>query len=132
MKSCILKLQEEILKILDNDVEIKRVVNGVYDYVDKNAKLPYIIIGDCETSDLSTEGNDGEEVLQDIEIYSRQRGSEECKQILGLVNKIIFSDLKKIDGFDLNTIKRETSEVFDIEGNLYYGLLQIKLKIGEI
>lgn len=134
MKTCMLSLQKELYQILSKDQQLKSKIKGVFDYVDEDSKFPIITIGDCVSSDYSTSSFDGEEVVQDVHIWSKYKGNKEVKELLSIATEVIFRDLRTLEGgFEIDLIKRDGIEVFtDIDPTVKHGVLRLRITIREI
>ena len=94
MRSCMFSLQKAIFKVLNEDTVLKKKLKGVYDYIDENSKFPIVTIGECYANDYSTDSFNGEDISQEIHIWSKYKGKKECKELARLVLDVIFRDLR--------------------------------------
>lgn len=134
MRSCMLSLQKKIFEILNNNADLKKKIKGVYDYVDENSKFPIVTIGECYVNDYSTDSFNGEDISQEIHVWSKYRGRKECKELMSLVLEVIFNELKELeDGFEIDIIQREGLEVYnDPDVDVQHGVIKIRLMIRDI
>lgn len=134
MKTSILELQGAIFNVLKNDKELMKKVKGVYDYVDEDMKMPVVTIGETYVNDYSTASFNGEDLTQDIHIWSKYKGKKECKEIINLVLIALFDNLKELGGgFEIDIMKRENIEIFDDpDGETKHGVIRLKFMVREI
>lgn len=140
INTSILSLQKALYTILKEDIELSKKVNGVFDYVDEKSRMPIVTIGECYVMPYSTDADNmnGEEVTQEIHVWSQYKGQKECREIIGLILKATTKNLVKIEqtlgeiDFDVDFINREGIEVFDDEdGKTKHGVVKLNFKVTQ-
>lgn len=134
MRSCMFSLQKAIFKVLNEDTVLKKKLKGVYDYIDENSKFPIVTIGECYANDYSTDSFNGEDISQEIHIWSKYKGKKECKELASLVLEVIFRDLRELeDDFEIDIMRRESLEIFDDpDVDIKHGVIKLQFVVRDI
>lgn len=110
--------QETIFKRLTEELGNK--VNGVFDYVPEDTKLPYIVIGRVYSVPEKTKTTEGERIEVELDIWSSAKGKKETINIVNLIKNALEDDLV-IPGADVIDQEIKSIEVLEEINDLYHG-----------
>lgn len=84
------KLILEFPKLLYNKLasnnQLNQMVSGIFSYVPKDTKFPYIYIGKMSAIDWSTKSSQGIQLLFNVHLFSQAQTNKEILEILSLLN----------------------------------------------
>ena len=130
LKTALWPLQKAIYQRLANDPVIKQMVTGVYDEVEKRAKLPYIQIGDDTVNPYDTKTNYGEQITITLHAWSEGPGKTEIKRIMDAILQALTSAPLTIPGFTVEGVEREFLETLS-EDRAYHGICRFRVYIKQ-
>ncbi len=87
----IFELQTSIINTLAADATLLSIVNGIYNNVPIDAKVPYIAIDTISTNNTSSKSANNWDITISIKAYSQTRDSKEASNIIAEVRRIISS-----------------------------------------
>lgn len=103
-----LALQKAIKARLDADTGVHALIGDkIYDRVPPNAVLPYVVFNACEVEDESADcEREAASVTQTLDIYSRDVGTGEAKNIAGAIRAALVAPFaaSNTDGYTIGEI----------------------------
>ncbi|SHK48951.1 tail completion protein gp17 [Paramaledivibacter caminithermalis] len=128
--SGILKVQKALYDRLTNYSPLTDKVEGVFDYVKENQKMPYVVLGEIISIPYFTKTTTGEEVVQTIYIFSSGKGKKEIEEIISEIKSALNEDLN-IENHESYYQRLDSIEIFN-EGTYIQGVLKVRVKIMEV
>lgn len=128
--SGILKVQKSLYDRLTSFTPLTDKVEGVFDYVRENQKMPYVALGEIIAVPYSTKTSKGEEVVQTIYIFSEAKGKKETEEIINEIDNALNEDLN-IENHESYYQRLDSIEIFN-EGTYIQGVLKVRVKIMEV
>lgn len=117
MSSPFFPLQKEIYRLLTNDTELMNKITGVFDYVPERELLPYVVIGEGQSSPGPWSG--AWDVQAVIRIWSNYEGFKEVSDILADVYRILANKHLTVEGFeDAVIFHPNTDDYIDVESGI--------------
>lgn len=108
-------------------------VASVHDDVDQKTPYPYVILGDDNFSDRSTDTNTGRDALVVIHTWSEQSGKKQTKEIQGHVNDALERTELSGAGFNFVTIDLQSSISFlDADAKRRHGIQEFSCQIEKL
>jgi hypothetical protein len=106
MSSISFSLQQAIFAALSISSDLQALIgNRLFDYVPPDSAFPYVVLGDGSESDWSTATEDGTEHAIQIDVWSREPGHKEAKQIADAVRAILNNATLTVTGATLVDIR---------------------------
>lgn len=131
MKSYLLELQQSIYDALTNHTNLISRISGVYDFVDEGTVYPTVTLGGTYSNAWDTRTWYGEEVIQDIHIWSQYKGKKEVLEIMKEVIEAL-DHLEDRPGATISNLRIDGTEVFyDPDGLTIHGVVKLRIKIKE-
>lgn len=128
MSTRMYEVQQKVFTLLSTDGELKKMVEGVFDYVPENTVCPYVTFGHILSSPSSTKIEDGEEITLTLDIWSESRGRQEAVRILTKIEQILGADIELDTAFLID--QKVTNRDVDEESyGLYHATLEIKFNL---
>jgi hypothetical protein len=90
MPDKIFSLQAAVYTHLSSDSALQAQLGSplrLYDLPPTNAVFPYLTFGTLEVRDYSTKSGTGQSLTFTVDIWSRERGSKQTKQIMSLLRE---------------------------------------------
>jgi hypothetical protein len=82
-------LQKSLYEHLKNNVVLKSLITGIFDYVQEGQDLPYITMGEVSIRDWSAKNFSGEQHLLEFHIWTAHRGSKEVREISEKLHSVL-------------------------------------------
>lgn len=111
MSAGIKPLRSAVKSKLEGDATLGALINGVYDYVPETPAHNYIVLGEFESEDWSTITTNGEEIIYEILVYSREKPSDDCADILARIHALLHEGTLTISGYTLITNRLEGADL---------------------
>lgn len=123
-----LELQKAIVGRLKADTNVNALVSGrVYDNPPTAPIFPYISIGPDNTLPSRADCYDGNEIHQQLDVWSRTPGFREAKQIIEAARNSLMNASLTLTGFRLIDIYFERAQTMrDPDGLTSHGVLSIQ------
>jgi hypothetical protein len=128
-----LDLQKAIYGALNNVISVP-----VYDHVPQDAKYPYVVIGEDNFNDWSTDDKDGFTATVNLHVWDRpkgtsgKRGKAVTKVIQGEIYDILQRSNFPIGDYGNTGMSFEYSDVFmDTDGITYHGVQRFRVSFAE-
>jgi hypothetical protein len=125
------EVHDAVYKALKEDTELKNKVNSIRDKPWKNAKYPYITVGQFDARPKNTFGRKGREVMVSIVVYSKYNGSKEAFDIQEDVERILNEDLALDDNSFVNLEMDEQHSDTDEEPYIIYSVFRVVAQEGK-
>ena len=125
------ELQGAIYERLTTDPAVTALISGrVYDDVSASATFPYVSIGPVDSVEDDADCITGLEVAQQIDCWSRAKGSLECKQLVDAVRAALHNyDLDLATNALVFFECRTTRVTKDPDGITKHGILGFEASI---
>ena len=82
MSSISFALQQALFAALSASSDLTALIGSrIFDFVPPDSAFPYVILGDGSEADWSTATEDGSEHAIQVDVWSREPGHREAKQI---------------------------------------------------
>lgn len=128
-----LDLQKAIFSALDGVVTVP-----IYDHVPQKANYPYVVIGEDNFNDWSTDDKNGFEATINLHVWDRPkgtsggRGKAVTKEIQGEIYDILQRSNFPIGDYGNPGMSFEYSDVFmDADGITYHGVQRFRVNFAE-
>jgi len=104
-------LQQAIFATLSASSDLQTLIgNRLFDYVPPDSAFPYVVLGDGAESDWSTSTEDGTEHSIQIDVWSREPGHKEAKQIADVIRAALNNSSLTVSGATLIDIRHLTTD----------------------
>ena len=121
------ELQEAIFTALTGDAPLMAMITGVHDHVPQDTAFPYVTIGGGTAISWGAAGVDGVEATLVVELWSRERGHKDAKQILSEVHRVLDDADLPVSGHNLVRLDFEFTEfLLDADGITYHGIARYR------
>jgi hypothetical protein len=111
MSSISFALQQAIFAALSASGDLQALIGDrIFDYVPPNSTFPYVVLGDGNEIDWSTATEEGTEHAAQIDVWSREPGHKETKQIADVIRAILNNAALTITGAILIDIRHLTTD----------------------
>jgi len=111
MSSISFALQQAIFAALSASGDLQALIGDrIFDFVPPDSALPYVVLGDGEESDWSTATEDGTEHQIQIDVWSRQLGHQEAKQIADVIRAALDNAALTIGGATLIDLRHRATD----------------------
>ena len=120
-------LQTAVYNALVADAPLMAIVSGVYDNVPQNTAFPYISLGEDITTPYDTDTFTGSSNLLTFHVWTRESGSKEAKEIMGIIYGILNRNILTVtdaDTVDLLFITQTTT--LDPDNITNHGFIQFR------
>lgn len=125
-----LALQRAIVTILNADADVKALIDlRVFDDVPPNVDFPYVSFGPSQDTSDDADCITGYEVFQQIDVWSRELGFDECKTVSHAVRKALHLTTITQDGMTFEIEHRFTNTNRDPDGLTSHGVLSFRALI---
>ncbi len=126
MRTTMTALQKLIYERLKS---IKNV--NTYDKVPKEAKMPFVVLGDAESFPWGTKLQKGEEIVFEIHIFSEYASRKEVLDIVDLVIEALTSEIFDLgDEYEL-VLHSATDWNIKREDKIYHAVIPANFKVLE-
>ena len=104
-------LQQAIFAALSASSDLQALIgNRLFDFVPPDSIFPYVVLGDGNESDWSTATEDGTEHAVQIDVWSREPGHKEAKQIADVIRATLNNAALTVTGATLIDIRHLTTD----------------------
>src|SRR3954468_11425461 len=104
-------LQQAIFAALSSSPDLQALIgNRLFDFVPPDSAFPYVVLGDGSEADWSTATEDGTEHTIQIDVWSRQPGHREAKQIADVIRSVLNNAALIVTGAALIDIRHVTTD----------------------
>jgi hypothetical protein len=104
-------LQQAIFAALSSSPDLQALIgNRLFDFVPPDSAFPYVVLGDGSEADWSTSTEDGTEHTIQIDVWSRQPGHREAKQIADVIRSVLNNAVLIVTGAALIDIRHLTTD----------------------
>jgi hypothetical protein len=129
MTTSSLALQEALYAALTTNTDLLYLLGGanVFDAVPRNARYPYVTIGQSTVRDWSTATEDGDEHILTLHVWSRARGGEETQAIMSAARMALVDVSPTLTGHRLINLRHVSSEARrEADGETCHGLMRLR------
>ena len=108
MSSISFALQQAIFAALSASSDLQALISNpprLFDFVPPDSAFPYVVLGDGGEADWSTATEDGTEHNIQIDVWSREPGHKEAKQIADVIRATLNNAALTISGAALINIR---------------------------
>lgn len=122
------EVQQKMFASLTGDEDLMNKVNGVYDYVPEDQKMPYITFGKIESNTERTKTINGETINFTLDIWSVSKGRKEAVDILTRTENILQNPID----IDTGTIFYQyvkSRNVIEEQYGLYHATVEVEYQI---
>lgn len=106
-------LQKAIVAALRADAGLAALIGArVYDDPPRETPFPYVGIGPASLAEADTDLERGHVHLFHLDIFSRQGGRKEVRQILGAIEAVLHDADLALDGHRLINLRFELADIF--------------------
>jgi hypothetical protein len=105
--------QQAIYQLLNSDLSLTALVDGVYSYVPEHTDYPYLVVQIDEITPYNTSIISGIEVVFSVYCFSQKSGQSECYAILQKVYEILQDATPTITGYAAVNTRFQDSQ-FDL------------------
>tara|TARA_Y100000114_G_C11758616_1_gene328263 strand:- start:1620 stop:2027 length:408 start_codon:yes stop_codon:yes gene_type:complete len=99
----------------------------IYDDVPELSPLPYVRIGEEQTSNAGTKTKDANEHILTLDIWSEYRGRKEIKQIMSQVYNLLHDSAITISGASLVNLRCEVQQTLEeADGITRHGVMRFR------
>ncbi|MFL5238101.1 MAG: DUF3168 domain-containing protein [Rhizomicrobium sp.] len=113
MSSSSFALQQAIFAALSGSTDLQALLSDpprLFDFVPPDSAFPYVVLGDGSEADWSTATEDGTEHTIQIDVWSRQPGHREAKQIADVIRSVLNNAALIVTGAALIDIRHVTTD----------------------
>jgi len=104
-------LQQAIFAALSASSDLQALIgNRLFDFVPPDSIFPYVVLGDGNESDWSTATEDGTEHAVQIDVWSREPGHKEAKEIADVIRATLNNAALTVTGATLIDIRHLTTD----------------------
>jgi len=128
MSSISFALQQAIFAALSASSDLTALVgNRLFDFVPPDSAFPYVVLGDGGESDWSTSTENGTEHAIQIDVWSREPGHKEAKQIADVIRAALNNTALSVSGATLIDIRHLTTDFSrEPDGQTFRARLQFR------
>ncbi|MBV8800474.1 MAG: DUF3168 domain-containing protein [Alphaproteobacteria bacterium] len=113
MSSVSFSLQQAIFAALSASSDLQTLIANpprLFDYVPPDSGFPYVVLGDGGETDWSTSTEDGTEHSIQIDVWSRNTGHKEAKQIAEVIRATLNNAALIVSGATLIDIRHLSTD----------------------
>jgi hypothetical protein len=119
-------LEIKLTELLKNEETLKPLLTGVYSYVPKETKLPYVVFSNEEATRFEAKGFKGKECSVTIFIFDEARSSLKVKHIIETIEDVLLTSFS-INGWYFEHY--ETTRIaVDRDDELTTGQIDLKFR----
>lgn len=120
-------IQKAVFAALTGDTVLMARIIGVFDQVPEGTAFPYVTIGEATAVDWSTKTSIGQSHTLTLHTWSRARGRQEAKELMGLIHGALHNQSLALDGHELVLLQYSFSEtMLDEDGRTTHGILRFR------
>ncbi|MGD9866729.1 MAG: DUF3168 domain-containing protein [Hyphomicrobiales bacterium] len=122
-------LQKGIYQALAEHPQLTALLGGtkIFDDAPQKAGFPYLTFGQSVARDWSTGGEDGEEHILTLHVWSRAGGKKETHEIIGAIRDVLHDQALPLQDHHLVNLRHEFSEARqDPDGETYHGIVRYR------
>lgn len=121
-------LQQAIFAVLSASSELQALIgNRLFDYVPRDSAFPYVVLGDGSEADWSTATEEGTEHAIQIDVWSREPGHNEARQIADVIRVTLNNAALTVSGATLIDIRHlATGFSRESDGQTFRARLQFR------
>jgi hypothetical protein len=120
------EIQSKIYEKLNSSNELKKICNGVYDYVPENTSVPYVVFGHIQSMSDNDKTYNNEKVTVTLDVWSEAKGRKETVAIIQAIEKLLSNGIEHEDLIEQKIISRD---VVEENYGLYHGTIEIAFQI---
>lgn len=128
-------IQKAIVSHMRNTPALMSLINGVYDDVpqaaqsESNTAFPFVVVGDMDVRDWSTDTEVGFESDFEIHVWSRYSGKKELSNIMSAVHNALNRQALTYESFSVLDILFDTMRTFlDPDGRTRHGIMTFTIR----
>ena len=129
MSSASRALQASIYDVLGNDAGVLAAIGGarIYDHVPRGVAYPYMTFGRSTVRDWSTGGEEGDEHVITLHVWSLAAGRSQVHEIIGAVRAALHDRDLPLVGHRLINLRHETSEARrEPDSERFHGIVRLR------
>ncbi len=129
MSSASRALQASIFQTLSTDPGVLGALGGprIYDHVPRGAAYPYVTFGQSTVRDWSTGGDEGDEHVVTLHVWSLAAGRNQVHDIIGALRVALHDRDLTLAGHRLVNLRHEHSEARrEADGERFHGIVRLR------
>lgn len=129
MPSAAWALQKAMYAALTANAAVTALLGGphIYDDVPRGTDLPYLTFGLSTERDWSTGGEEGDEHIVTLHVWSQAAGRKETHEIIGAVRAALHDQLLTLADHRLVNLRHEFSDARrEPDGETYHGIVRLR------
>jgi hypothetical protein len=130
MSSISFSLQQAMFTVLSESTDLQALIGNpprLFDYVPRDSAFPYVVLGDGNESDWSTATESGTEHAIQIDVWSREPGHRQAKQIADVIRATLNNASLTVSGVTLIDIRHlATAFSREADGQTFRARLQFR------
>lgn len=122
-------LQASIYETLINDAGVLAALGGarIYDHVPRGAPYPYVTFGQSTVRDWSTGGEEGDEHIITLRVWSLAAGRNQVHDVIGAMRAALRDRDLPLAGHRLVNLRHELSEARrEADGERFHGVVRLR------
>jgi hypothetical protein len=122
-------LQQSVFATLTSDTPVLTLLGAprIYDDVPQGAAYPYLTFGQSTLRDWSTGGEEGDEHILTLHVWSRAGGRKEAHAIMTALRDALHDQALTLDGHRLVNLRHEFSDARrEPDGDTYHGIVRYR------
>lgn len=133
MIDTMLAVQQAIIKAVREDAELIELIGKrIYDAPPPSPTLPYITIGPADALSNDAQCINGDEITQQLDVWSTEPGDAECKTICGRVRTLLRRLQCDQGGLRFEIEHRSTRVLDDADGITTHGVVTVQATIDTL
>jgi hypothetical protein len=128
-------LQVAIYQRLSNDLDISKLVSGVYDKASEGTEYPYILTGEPIVTPMESKTSYIENIPWTLHAYSNYSGKKQAYELLDKMMKALTRSEWNVPGYKVYKFNIEPNGaqvITDIDGVTYHAILRVRFYIEKI
>jgi hypothetical protein len=129
MPSAAWALQKAMHAVLTANAAVTALLGGprIYDDVPRGADFPYLTFGLSTERDWSTGGEEGDEHIVTLHVWSQAAGRKETHEIIGAVRAALHDQPLLLTDHRLVNLRHEFSDARrEPDGETYHGIVRLR------
>jgi hypothetical protein len=129
MPSSAWALQQSIHAAVSSDATLLGLLGAprIYDDVPQRSDFPYLTLGQSTLRDWSTGGEEGDEHLLTLHVWSRANGRKETHEIMSALRSALHDRALALSGHRLVNLRHEFSDARrEPDGETYHGVVRLR------
>ena len=122
-------LQQSVFAALASDAPVLALLGAprIYDDVPQGAAYPYLTFGQSTLRDWSTGGEEGDEHVVTLHVWSRGGGRKETHAIMSALREALHDQPLTLAGHRLVNLRHEFSDARrEPDGDTYHGIVRYR------